>query len=189
MKQILTIGISSRDGGYYRELLGSLAQAVRILEGWEVETILSVGGNNTSILAQLGSKAAVPYPELNLRVIERSVERVSKPNAMNEIRELAKGDLLLYLDDDIKLSETIILSAVKEIEQRPELLIVGAQQKIIRPIRGSWWRNFIYDVINIQQVADVFTGPDPFIFGRFMLIKKTAMPVLPQEVLNEDMYL
>ncbi len=189
MKQTLTIGISSRDGDYYTELLSSLAKAVRTLKDWQIETILSVGGNSTAHLAEVGRAAAEPYPELCLRVIERAPDRVSKPDSMNEISQVAKGDLILYLDDDIKLSEAIIVNAIEEMERRPKLLLVGAQQVIIRPIGGGWWRNFIYDVINIQQIADVFTAPDPFIFGRFMLIRKAAMPVLPRQIINEDKFL
>lgn len=189
--KILTIGIPTREGIYYKECFYSLSKAVQALsmKEWAVETIICINGPNTDILEAEIKTVTRELPQLNTRIIKQDPSLLGKPLAMKKIIIEAKGELVLFLDDDVEVDSDAIRVAVEIFETRSNIQLVGATPKIIRPIQASHWHNFIYDVINIQQIVDVFTYTDPYIFGRFMMLKKKDMPDIPNDMFNEDMYM
>jgi glycosyltransferase involved in cell wall biosynthesis len=189
--KILTIGIPTREGRYYKECFYSLSKAVKVLsvKEWVVETIICINGPNTDALESEIKMTTRELPQLNTRIIKQNSLLLGKSLAMKRIIAEAKGELVLFLDDDVEVGPDAIRVAIEIFENRSDIKLVGATPKIIRPIQASHWRNFIYDVINIQQIVDVFAYPDPFIFGRFMMLRKRDMPDIPNDILNEDMYM
>lgn len=188
---MLTIGIPTREGMYYKELFCSLSKAIQFfsIKKWKVETLVCINGPRIDSLEIEIKAIARGIPELNIRVLKQKASLVGKVFAMKRIVTEAKGRFVLFLDDDVEIAVDAIMIALKVFETKPNIKLVGATQKIIRPISASLWRNFVYDVINIQQITDVFAHPDPFVFGRFMMIKKKDILDIPDDILNEDMYI
>jgi len=189
--KILTIGIPTREGIYYKKCFYSLSRAVQALfmKEWAVETIICINSPNADALEPEIKMITRELPQLNTRIIKQDSLLLGKSLAMKRIIAEAKGELVLFLDDDVEVEPDAIRVAMEIFENRSDIKLVGATPKIIRPIQASRWRNFIYDVINIQQIADVFAYPDPFIFGRFMMLRKRDVPDIPNDILNEDMYM
>lgn len=188
---LLTIGIPTREGLYYKEFFYSLSRTILSLstKNWGVETLICVNGPQNDLIEAEIRAIISEIPNLKARVIEQEPLLVGKPLAMRKIKEEARGELILFLDDDVEVGDSTIRDALEIFETKPNIKFVGASPKIIRPISYSHWRNFVYDVINIQQIVDVFKFPDPFIFGRFMMLRKRDVPDIPNDMLNEDMYM
>lgn len=186
----LTIGIPTRGNQEYSQLLSCLRKVQIDFSARSVgcEIIFCINGNQPSAARARIQQAIADNNVANTVVLQQPTHVVGKVAAMNRIKRKAHGEVLLYLDDDVMVSSTVVMQAVRDLYQGHTLL-VGCRHKIVRLITDSHWRNFMYDVINIQQIVDVFKYEDPIIFGHFLMLRKKDMPPLPADLINDDMYL
>lgn len=191
MARIVSICIPTRAGDRYRELFLSLKKSfVNFTSAWQVEILIGVNGADAEMAVRSIKQIADSLGlAASCQIIDLSPEVMGKSAAMNKLVALASGEILIFLDDDVVFERNFLFSSLMAFIEEPNCILFGCCQKIIRPISGGRRRNFIYDIVNIQQIAKVFTGPDPFLFGRFLVIKKQDMPVLPLGLINDDMYL
>lgn len=192
---VLTIGIPTRGSLYYKDLFFSIKQSSSLLyeNNWSVELVVCINSPNINTLNEeisgLINATGLSASNINIKIIKQNPTKIGKVVAMETIINNSNGKYILFLDDDVLISRSAPMEAIKILEQNRDLKLVGATQRIIHPIVGSQIRNFIYDIINIQQIIDVFTTADPFIFGRFMMVRKGEIPQMPITLYNEDMYL
>lgn len=192
---ILTVGIPTRGSLYYKELFDSIRQSFFILceNNWNIELIVCANGPDANILNReisgLLNAEDLLASSINVKIIEQNPAKIGKVAAMETIINNSNGKYILFLDDDVLIDRFAPMEAIKMLEKNQDLKLIGATQRIIHPIVGSHLRKFIYDIINIQQIVDVFTMRDPFIFGRFMMLRKSEIPQMPTILYNEDMYL
>lgn len=189
--RLLTIGIPTLDGIYYKELLYSLYKSTQPLSSteWEFEIIFCINGSRVNEVEDQIKLIIDRIPELSTKTIIKKSSCVGKPFAMKRIAAEASGDLILFIDDDVEIDYDTIKNAVNIFEVFPDIKLVGATPKIIYPSLTSFWRRMIFDILNIQHTLDLFVFPDPFIVGRFMMLRKNDMPNIPADVIKDDMYL
>lgn len=113
---------------------------------------------------------------------------IGKVNAINYVLEKIDSDIYLMIDDDISFNKELIYKALSELVTNENLVLVSFQTKA-RPYKGkNIIRRFLYDVINIRALVSIYKDKDPFLFGRFLMIRRGFFTV-PGELLLEDMYL
>lgn len=114
-----------------------------------------------------------------------------KPGKINAIKEAAKGntaDYLFLLDDDIVFNESLFYKAILEFKKHPNLKLVSTQPKTVDYWGTNPFRKFIYDIINVRSLRSLYKGKDPFLFGRFIVLKGCRYPV-PSDIIVDDIYL
>lgn len=189
--KLLTIGIPTREGLYYKELLHSLHNSIQLLSDieWKFEIIFCINGSRVHEVESQIKLIINEIPGLNIKTIIQEPKYVGKPLAMKRITVEASGDLILFLDDDIEIDHNTIKNALDIFETHPNIKLVGATPKIIIPTFSSFWRRIIFDILNIQHILDLFVFSDPFIVGRFMMLRKNDMPDIPKNIIKDDMYM
>lgn len=145
------------------------------------EIKLLINGNTKKPLEYIKE---LDRPE-NLEVL--ITKKIGKVSTINEALENLNSDYILILDDDISFEENLLKLAFDEIT-RGETKIVSFQTKALPYKNNSFIRKFIYDIINIRSLKKLYKGIDPFLVGRFILIKKDLFKV-PDNIINEDLYL
>ena len=189
--RLITIGIPTKEGIYYKELLYSLYKSIQLLsdEEWKFEIIFCINGPRSNETEYKIRLIIDEFPELNIKIITQEPNCVGKPLAMKRITAEASGDLVLFLDDDVEIDHDTIKNSINIFEIYPNIKLVGATPKVVCPAQISFWRRIIFDILNIQHTLDLFVFPDPFIIGRFMMLQKKDMPIIPVDVIKDDMYL
>ena len=189
--KLITIGIPTREGIYYKELLYSLYKSIQLLsdEGWKFEIIFCINGSQVNETEDKIKLIIDEIPELNIKIIIQEWNYVGKPLAMKRITAEASGELVLFLDDDVEIDNDVIKNSIEIFEIYPNIKLVGATPKIVCPTPISFWRRIIFDILNIQHTLDLFVFPDPFVIGRFMMLRKKDMPIIPVDTIKDDMYL
>lgn len=189
--RIITIGIPTREGKYYKELLFSLYKSIQFLPDgeWKFEIIFCINGPQAQKTEYKIKLIIEEFPELNIKIITQELNCLGKPLAMERIVNEASGDLILFVDDDVEIDQDTIKNSINIFETYPNIKLVGATPKIICPTPILFWRRMLFDILNIQHTHDLFVFPDPFIIGRFMMLRKKDMPTIPADVIKDDMYL
>lgn len=189
--KLITIGVPTKEGKYYKELLCSLSKSIQFLsnEEWKFEIIFCINGLLINETKYKIKSIINEFPELNIKIIIQEINSLGKPLAMKRICNESNGDFLLWLDDDVVISHNAIKDAINIFKIQPNIKLVGATAKVTYPTPISLWRKIIFNILNIQHILDLFVFPDPFIIGRFMMLRKIDMPDIPVNVIKDDMYL
>ncbi len=113
-----------------------------------------------------------------------------KPAAMNLATKKSKGDILIWTDGDIYISEKSISELLKPFTNT----IVGAVTG--RPIsidsqntKYGFWGHILSEVAHERRLQAMQTSQRIFCSGYLFAIKKSLMPKLPEELLSEDGYI
>ena len=189
--KLITIGIPTKEGIHYKELLCSLCKSILFLsdERWKFEIIFCINGLHTDETQYKIKLIINEFPELNIRIIVQEPNCLGKPLAMKRISDESSGEFLLFLDDDIVIGHNTIKDSINVFEIHPNIKLVSATPKIVYPTPISFCRRIIFDILNVQHIFDLFIFPDPFIIGRFMMLRKIDMPIIPADIIKDDMYL
>lgn len=189
--KLLTIGIPTREGLYYKELVHSLNESIKQLSniGWEFEIIFCINGYRVYEVENQIKLITNKLSGLNIKTITQEPKYLGKPLAMKRITAESNGDMILFLDDDIEIYHNVIKNALNIFETYPNIKLVGATPEIIIPPFSSFYKKIIFDILNIQHIFDLFVFSDPFIVGRFMMLRKKDMPDIPMNIIKDDMYM
>lgn len=113
-----------------------------------------------------------------------------KPAAMNLVMKKVNGDLLIWTDGDITISE----KSVRELKKHFENEKVGAVSG--RPIsidkkdnKFAYWGHILADAAHEQRTDQQKNNKFLFCSGYLFAIRKKLMPKLPEELLSEDGYI
>lgn len=191
MMRVVTIGIPTREGEHYKDLLISLHKSIRVfsVEEYKFEIIFCINGPHSQETERKIKSIVEEVPKLDIKVVTQEPRCLGKPLAMKRITEEACGDFIAFIDDDVEIDHDTINDSIRIFETYPAIKLVGATPKVVCPSPISFWRKMLFDVLNIQHTHDLFVFPDPFIVGRFMMLRKKDMPIIPPTVIKDDMYL
>ena len=113
-----------------------------------------------------------------------------KPAAMNLVMKKVKGELLIWTDGDITISE----KSVRELKKHFENEKVGAVSG--RPIsidkkdnKFAYWGHILAEAAHEQRTDQQKNNKFLFCSGYLFAIRKKLMPKLPEELLSEDGYI
>jgi len=99
-----------------------------------------------------------------------------------------ESDIYIFLDDDVRFSKENLYLALSELLNNKKLKLVSFQPKTLDYPNKDFIGKLKYDIINVRQLKNLYKGVDPFLFGRFMVMRKNVFNV-PSNILLEDLYL
>jgi|SRR3989344_1696009 len=149
---------------------------------FEYKIIFSINGDPTKPLSFLRNIFLKPHVEV------LTTDRLGKVRSINLALEQIHPDFLVISDDDVTFSDTLLTHALQELTNNNDLQVVGFENLAIPYPGRNIFKQFSYDIINIRSLKDLFEGIDPFLMGRFLVMRRTAWNV-PNEIINEDQYL
>lgn len=161
----------------------SMCQLLSLITNFDYEIIVAVNNQNNVAMQDRLIDVTVCA---NVKVIETFPP--GKVNAIIQVCKDRAADFILTLDDDVIFERDAIFKAFHELIKNTNVELVGYQSKII-PFSGTGVVNkFIYDTINIKLLRSLYKGVDPFLFGRFILIRGSDYPV-PKQYIVDDIFL
>jgi len=113
---------------------------------------------------------------------------LGKVNAIHQAIKNKSSDYILTLDDDIFFSRDSIYNALFGLMNNSALDLISFQSKVLPFSGNNIIKNIIYDVINIKLLRSLYKETDPFLFGRFILIRGSFYPV-PSQYIVDDIFL
>lgn len=179
--------IPSKDGGEgFERLLDSIDQNIDFAKQsgiiFEVSIIFIINGKPGKPLRYLERFNGRKNTEVLV------VDFLGKTRAINWALKRTTSDLVVILDDDVFFNTHIIAQAIKVLKQDRRLQIVGFKNAAAPYNGGNMLKRISYDVINIRSLKDLYKGTDPFLFGRLLVARRSAL-IIPDNIINEDLYL
>ncbi len=179
--------IPTKDGGEgFEKLLFSIIKNVEYAKFNKVDMSydinILINGDSEKPLKHLSSVSNIK--DINI-VLTKAVGKVS---AINDILPKIQSKYIVVLDDDIYFNKDLLYLAIKEIEDKPFLSLVSFQTRVVSSNGLNTINKFFYDTINIRSLKKLYKGIDPFLFGRFLFIKKEFL-IIPNDIINDDLYL
>lgn len=183
----LLIVIPTKDGGEgFQDLMNSIQRNIEFvkkeLEDIQFKVVFAINGNPDKPLRYLQNlKSDVDY---NVFISTKE----GKVAAALEVIKSNNIDYVISLDDDIKFESNLFYESIQCIQKNVDIKIVAAVNKCVELEKALFLRKFIYDIINVRSLNQLFLGKDPFLFGRFFMLKSTDYQV-PGDIMLEDLYL
>lgn len=182
----LLIVIPTKDGGEgFQELLTSISLNLSNLKikikDISYEIIFAINGDSTK---------PIHYLRLIKTNLNFKYKIYKKPGKVSAVQEAIKDidyDFLISLDDDIKFGETLFLESILFMNIEKDIMILGARN-ICRPTDSeNIFKRFVYDIINIGLLKEIYKNDELFLFGRFMLFRKNVYHI-STDILLEDLF-
>jgi len=187
----LTIGIPTRNSENFLELtLKSVSAAVESLpkSKFDYEFIICLD-HCTDNTKHVAKKAGRELKLSNFRITTNDSKVIGKAACLNKMARIARGNILVFIDDDISLDKSVILDCLDALIDNNDIKIVFPISKSKnRSIRNPW-RKFWHNVFKIKFEEDIYKGSDPYFVGRLFTIRKKDFIILPNNLLNEDQFL
>ncbi len=108
--------------GYLADTLGDLATQRTDPALFEILVINNNSRDGTETVCEIFSKT---HPEYNFRMVSEKKQGLSI--ARNRAAKEAKAEAIFYIDDDVKLPEDFINTALDYLEKRPSTLCAGGR--------------------------------------------------------------
>jgi glycosyltransferase involved in cell wall biosynthesis len=175
-KRVVTIGVPARNEA------ATIAQTIRSLLAQELAGCLEIEVivcANACTDRTLDRVEEITIEDPRVRAIEMPTP--GKPHAMNLIRTAATGDILFFCDADARPGQGAVQQIVQQLEDRPDLVAVGATMIPDYPKRPNW--------VEILGGVGRVTHEQVNICGAFFACRKELLPAFPPGVLNEDTWL
>ncbi|HBD92841.1 MAG TPA: hypothetical protein DC057_01565 [Spirochaetia bacterium] len=150
---------------------------------FEYEVILIINGDPQKPEKYINSDENVR----NFFQIEK-INLLGKMVSVNYLLAKTTSDIIIILDDDVYFGEKLLFFALTELLINQDLRLVAFQNRALPYDGKNIINTFFYDIINIRSLKSLYMGIDPFLFGRFLVCKREALTV-PNEIINEDLYL
>ncbi len=117
-------------------------------------------------------------------------EAKGKPAAMNIATKKSKGDILVWTDGDIFISENSLSNLINPFIDNKIGAVTGHPISI-DPIKNKFgfWAHILSDIAHRQRTELIKTRKRIFCSGYLFAIRKKIMPHLPEELLSEDGYI
>ena len=113
-----------------------------------------------------------------------------KPAAMNLGVKNAKGEILIWTDGDVSISEKAIPELIKPFTEKKVGAVTGRPLSIdSKKDRYGFWGHILSGVANERRLKAIQTNQRIFCSGYLFGIRKNLMPKLHEELLSEDGYI
>ncbi len=124
----------------------------------------------------------------NISVIHTHRYQKSKALAINLIKQYAKNENLIIVDDDVLINHKCIKLLVKNI-QKPNILLSYPSRKLILIEKSLSITYILWKIFNVQYQKNLFKNGDKYFTGMCFCVKKNYLPKLPKDLINDDQFL
>lgn len=132
------------------------------------------------------------YFKLNKNIGEfikiKQVNVLGKIASINYYLKHDTSDIVVILDDDVSFGKDLLSLALNDLNSNQQLKLISFQTRALPYPGRNILSRFFYDVINIRSLKKLYKRVDPFLFGRFLVVRRDVIEV-PNHVINEDLYL
>ena len=118
-----------------------------------------------------------------------STSNACKAAAINILRN-NNADYVGYVDDDIIFDEAAIFEEVALLDSNDDIWGVFVDPFPL-PSKGnvSRWEKIVYNAMTIRTRFNLLIERCDFLMGRCVLFRRDKMPLIPEDIINEDQYL
>ncbi len=187
----LTIGIPTRNSEKFLEsTLKSVNTAVKLLpkSKFDYEFIVCLD-HCTDDTKYVAKKAGRKFKLTNFQTTINDSNVVGKAGCLNKITRISKGNILIFIDDDISLDKNVALNCLDVLINNNSIKIAFPISKPKNRFIKNLWRKFWYNVFRVKFEEDIYKDSDPYFVGRLFAIQKKDFIRLPNNLLNEDQFL
>lgn len=182
----LLIVIPTKDGGEgFQELLTSislnLSNLKKKVKDLSYEIIFAINGDPIKPIHSLS------LIKTNLDFKYKIYNKPGKVYAVQETVKDVDYDFLISLDDDIKFGKNLFLESISLMNTEEDIMIVGAKNLCRSTTSKNIFRKFIYDIINIGLLKEIYKNNELFLFGRFLVLRKDIYHI-STDILLEDLF-
>lgn len=183
--------------------LNSVRDALGYLSGYQIELLICANActDNTADRikewAELNDLPVKIYDIDNVLPTEEKVSKNSvefcltilitktpgKPNALNNLCSLARGDILILIDADVIVHPEAFGFLIRELIKNPEMK--GAGGIVLAP--GAKGFNLLYRRMAIKM-KEFATKPAPYLNGPLYAVRKDSVKSIPDEIIADDAY-
>ena len=110
-------------------------------------------------------------------------KKPGKPNAWNELKDRANGEILIFADADVLIERNAFALLLKALEENPGALAAGAVVFAPPGVGNALYRR---TAIKMKEFA---RKPAPYINGPLYAIRRGAVESVPVGIIGEDAYL
>lgn len=183
-KNSITFGIPSYNSSL--EVLNLTIQSI-------IQDVDSLGIQQFCILICLNGKPNERIEEFylnspNIKVIHTLNFAKGKSRAINEIHFQTQTELLMIIDDDV-LIDSMSLSLLIEQIQSKNIYITFPSRSLINETRLNAFNKLLWKILNIQYSSNLYKNNDPFFTGMCFCVKTKFIPILPDDLINDDQFL
>ncbi|KKR81450.1 MAG: hypothetical protein UU73_C0001G0070 [Candidatus Daviesbacteria bacterium GW2011_GWA1_41_61] len=183
-KNNITFGIPSYNSSL--EILNLTVQSI-------IKSVDLLGIQQLRILICLNGKPNRKIEKLyrnnpNIKVIYTPNFAKGKSRAINEIHLQTQTELLIIIDDDV-LIDSMSLSLLIEQIQSKNTYITFPSRSLINETHLNPFNKLLWKIFNIQYCSNLYNGNDPFFTGMCFCVKTKFLPMLPNDLINDDQFL
>jgi len=187
----VTVGVPTHNSENFLEsTLKSVDEAMKILpkSRFDCEFIVCLDhctDNTENITRRISGEFKLP----NFRIITNDSKVSGKAACLNKIAKTAAGDILVFIDDDISLDQSVILNCLDALIDNNNIKIVFSASKPKDRFIKNPWHKFWHNVFKVKFEENIYKGSDPYFVGRLFAIWRKNFIRLPNNLLNEDQFL
>ena len=113
-----------------------------------------------------------------------------KPAAMNLAVKHAKGEILVWTDGDVSISQNALAELTRPLKDNSVGAVTGRPISIdSQKNKYGFWGHILSSVAHERRLKALKTNQRIFCSGYLFAIRKNLMPKLPEELLSEDGYI
>lgn len=180
--------IPSKDGGEgFSRLLETINHNIEFAKTFgivfEYQIIFIINGKPDKPLVYLSK-----LEKNNENITISTVDFLGKVRSINYGLSQTSSDIVVMLDDDIFFDNNVVIRALEVLKENKQLQIIGFKNVVTPYDTNNIIRRVCYDIINVRSLKDLYNEIDPFLFGRLLIARRSALNI-PDEIINEDQYL
>jgi cellulose synthase/poly-beta-1,6-N-acetylglucosamine synthase-like glycosyltransferase len=159
--------------------------------GRAVKSIVPQLGKNDELIVIAPDKETLDAAKAASKKVKTIQDAAKgKPAAMNLATEKAKGEILIWTDGDVYISEKSIDNLLDFFKQKDIGAVTGRPQSIDdKKTKFGYWGHVLADMAHEQRREASKKGKFFFCSGYLFAIRKELMPKLPEGLLSEDGYI
>ena len=160
--------------------------------GKAIQVIAKQLGNNDEILVVAPDNETLEEAK---KIKDKRVKLIKdagkgKPAAMNLAVKHAKGEILVWTDGDVSISQNSIAELTRPLKDNSVGAVTGRSVSIdSQKDKYAFWGCVLSEVAHERRFKATQTAQRIFCSGYLFAIKKELMPKLPEELLSEDGYI
>lgn len=172
----ITVAICTYNrAGYLKDTLEDLTEQNIDPREFEILVVNNNSKDGTETVCEIFSKT---QPEYNFSYVEESIQGLSF--ARNRAAREAQAPVLIYIDDDVKLPQDFIETALIYLEKRPSTMCAGGRIFVsFDDTDPDWIPDELMPMFGLHDLGDEdqFYPPSNFPRGGNMMIRKSVFDV------------
>ncbi|MFP4487244.1 MAG: glycosyltransferase, partial [Campylobacterales bacterium] len=162
-------------------LLNESIDFIKMQNMYEFEIIVSINATTDNTIMEI-SKFKKKYTTSNIKTIQ--TETPGKPNAINSCIKIAKGNIVIIMDADVKVAKNAIENILKYIPYSDDGYVISS----VSDTKKNFYLNPIKAKLSIK-IKEYGMRDGLSVDGALYMVNKKYFPKIPNEVINDDLYI